>query len=206
MSARDILIVYGTTYGQTEKIARRMAEWLRESGDHVVLANADEIPYDLHVADFDGVLIGGSVLFGRHKASLRKFVRAERRALGPVKFVFPNPYNVYLHGTPARELFRETRRDFSHGCIRVADPSALATFVLRGQGEWNAAAITRAMEDAWSRRVSIARPIEVLTLYGTVVRGDDGLVRFYPDIYGHDAALARALRLPLVADLTADAP
>jgi len=82
MSARDILIVYGTSYGQTEKIARRMAEWLRESGDRVVLANADEIPYDLDVADFDGVLIGGSVLFGRHKASLRKFVRAERRALG----------------------------------------------------------------------------------------------------------------------------
>ncbi|AHG92588.1 ErfK/YbiS/YcfS/YnhG family protein (plasmid) [Gemmatirosa kalamazoonensis] len=124
----------------------------------------------------------------------------DRNALGPVKLVFPNPYNVYLHGTPARELFRQTRRDFSHGCIRVADPAALAAFALRGQVEWDSAAIAHAMASGpWSRRVAVARPIEVLTLYGTVVQGDDGLVRFYPDVYGHDAALERTLGLVPVA-------
>jgi L,D-transpeptidase YcbB len=116
-----------------------------------------------------------------------------------VKFVFPNPYNVYLHGTPAQQLFRETRRDFSHGCIRVADPAALADFVLRGTVGWDSAAIARAMTSGpWSRRVTLARPVQVFTLYGTVVQGDDGVVRFYDDVYGHDAALTRALRLPPV--------
>src|SRR5690242_8481914 len=81
MSAHDILIVYGTSYGQTAKIARRMADQLRESGERVTLVDADAIPRDLEVGTYDGVLIGGSVLFGRHKRRLARFVRANRRAL-----------------------------------------------------------------------------------------------------------------------------
>lgn len=114
-------------------------------------------------------------------------------ALGLVKFVFPNSYNVYMHGTPAQELFERTRRDFSHGCIRVEDPPALAALVLRGQPGWDAAAIDRAMHGTRTLHVPIARPLGVFVLYATTVVGDDGTVYFYPDLYGRDAQLARAL-------------
>jgi murein L,D-transpeptidase YcbB/YkuD len=113
-------------------------------------------------------------------------------ALGPVKFVFPNSYNVYLHGTPATELFAETRRDFSHGCIRIEDPLGLAQLVLRDQEGWDRAAIESAIAAGRTLRVNLARPVAVFVLYATVVVRD-GRTYFYPDVYGHDAALARAL-------------
>lgn len=115
-------------------------------------------------------------------------------ALGLVKFVFPNSYSVYMHGTPAQELFSRTRRDFSHGCIRVEDPPALAELVLRGQSGWDATAIDAAMHGSRTVHVPIDRPLGVFVLYATTVVGDDGTVYFYPDLYGRDATIARALR------------
>ncbi len=120
-------------------------------------------------------------------------------ALGPVKFVFPNRFNVYLHGTPAQSLFARTRRDFSHGCIRTSDPARLAEFVLAGQSGWSEARIAAAMrEDAPQLRVTLERPLPVFILYTTVVADDDGTPFFYPDLYGHDATLARTLRLTVM--------
>jgi murein L,D-transpeptidase YcbB/YkuD len=119
-------------------------------------------------------------------------------ALGPVKFVFPNEFNVYLHGTPAQSLFARTRRDFSHGCIRISDPERLAEFVLRGQSGWDSTRIAASMsEGAPLLRVTLARPLSVHIIYATAVTDDAGSTFFYPDLYGHDAALARALGLPL---------
>lgn len=116
-------------------------------------------------------------------------------SLGLVKFVFPNRYDVYLHGTPAQELFALARRDFSHGCIRVEDPAALATWVLEGQGDWDSTAVAAAMTTgAKSRHVQLARPVPVHVLYATAVVGDDGLVRFYPDIYGRDTVRQDTVR------------
>ncbi|HET9002535.1 MAG TPA: L,D-transpeptidase family protein, partial [Gemmatimonadaceae bacterium] len=114
-------------------------------------------------------------------------------ALGLVKFVFPNSHNVYLHGTPAQELFARTRRDFSHGCIRIENPVALAELVLRDQAEWGPAAIDAAMHGDRTVRVRIAEPVAVFIVYATAVARGDGSVSFYPDLYRHDAALARAL-------------
>lgn len=114
-------------------------------------------------------------------------------SLGLVKFVFPNDYNVYLHGTPAQELFAQVRRDFSHGCIRVEDPLTLAEHALAGQDGWDRDAIERAMQGDRTLRVGIARPVAVYVLYASVVVRDGAEVHFYPDIYGHDATLARQL-------------
>ena len=112
-------------------------------------------------------------------------------ALGAVKFVFPNDYNVYLHGTPAQELFARTRRDFSHGCIRVEDPVALARWVLAPQPVWTDSAIDAAMTTGpTSQRIRLAQPVAVYVLYATVAVDQSGRVHFYRDIYGHDAALA----------------
>jgi len=116
-----------------------------------------------------------------------------RNSLGLVKFELPNPYEIYLHGTPAQELFAKSRRDFSHGCIRVEDPVALAVWILRQNPEWSEERIRSAMNDEATLRVSLKEPIPVWILYGTAVVPENGEVHFLEDIYGHDAALERAL-------------
>jgi len=125
-------------------------------------------------------------------------IPGDKNALGHVKFLFPNEYSVYLHGTPAKSLFLKSRRDFSHGCIRVEKPEELAQWVLRGVPGWDMECI-RGAENGTdshkgdSRRVNLDRPIPVLIVYGTAVVHPDGEVYFFDDIYGHDAALEELL-------------
>ncbi len=121
-----------------------------------------------------------------------------RNALGQVKFVFPNDYNVYLHGTPEQELFGRARRDFSHGCIRLEDPAALAAFVLASEEGWSPARIDTAMHGATTVHVPVEPAVEVYVVYSTVVVDDDNLPHFYADVYGHDRVLQDALHLPPV--------
>jgi murein L,D-transpeptidase YcbB/YkuD len=114
-------------------------------------------------------------------------------ALGGVKFLFPNEYNVYLHGTPAVELFSKSRRDFSHGCIRVEKPEELAAWVLRNIPQWTRERIREAMKGTQPLQVNLDAPIPVLIVYGTTVVAGDGDIRFFDDIYGYDASLAQTL-------------
>jgi murein L,D-transpeptidase YcbB/YkuD len=114
-------------------------------------------------------------------------------SLGLVKFDIPSPYDVYMHGTPATELFSRSRRDFSHGCIRVEDPVALAQWVLRDQLGWSEDSIRAAMNGEQTLQVKLDRPIPVLILYSTAVVMEDGELRYFDDIYGQDATLERAL-------------
>jgi L,D-transpeptidase YcbB len=116
-----------------------------------------------------------------------------KNALGLVKFIFPNHYNVYLHSTPQRELFLRARRDFSHGCIRVQNPVGLAVWVLRNKPEWTEDKIVAAMNGDQTIQVNLDKPIPVLILYSTAVVEPDGAVRFFKDIYGQDADLEREL-------------
>ena len=115
-------------------------------------------------------------------------------ALGLVKLMFPNEYNVYLHSTPSPQLFSQTRRDFSHGCIRVEKPAELAAWVLRDKPEWSVERVQAAMTSGKDNlQVNLANPIPVLILYGTAVVDPDGTVRFFDDIYGYDDELKQAL-------------
>lgn len=116
-----------------------------------------------------------------------------KNALGLVKFIFPNRYNVYLHSTPAPELFLKARRDFSHGCIRVQNPAGLAAWVLRDKPEWTADKINAAMNGDQTIQVNLDKPIPVLILYTTAVVEPDGEVRFFRDIYKYDSAMEQAL-------------
>lgn len=115
-------------------------------------------------------------------------------ALGLVKFVFPNRADVYMHDTPSTELFTRTRRDFSHGCIRVEDPVGLAEWVLRDEAGWSRERIVAAMEGDRTFRVPLARPIPVAIFYTTVAVRADGTASFYADIYGNDQRLDQALK------------
>jgi murein L,D-transpeptidase YcbB/YkuD len=116
-------------------------------------------------------------------------------ALGLVKFEFPNDAHVYLHDTPAKTLFGRARRDFSHGCVRVEQPISLAEWVLKEQPDWSRDQIAAAAADAGrvSRAVRVATPIPVMLPYRTAVVMPGGDIHFAEDIYGHDAAVGRAL-------------
>ncbi len=123
----------------------------------------------------------------------------EDNALGLIKFMLPNPYNVYLHSTPAHHLFSRAQRTFSHGCIRVSDPVALAEYVLRNAADtWTRESIAAAMNGTDNVRVNLKTPIRVLILYGTALATEDGGILFFADIYGHDRKLESLLGLPPV--------
>jgi L,D-transpeptidase YcbB len=116
-----------------------------------------------------------------------------KNALGLVKFIFPNNYDVYLHDSPERELFSKARRDFSHGCIRLEKPEDLAVWVLRNNPGWDAARVHAAMNGSQTQQVNLVHPIPVLIVYATVIVSEDGAVHFYDDLYGHDADLEKTL-------------
>jgi murein L,D-transpeptidase YcbB/YkuD len=114
-------------------------------------------------------------------------------ALGRVKFMFPNRHNVYLHDTPSRALFKASRRAFSHGCIRVADPMALLMHVLRDDPRWTRERIEQALAGKPATRITLPHPIPVFILYGTALATEAGDTLFFEDIYSQDAKLARLL-------------
>jgi murein L,D-transpeptidase YcbB/YkuD len=115
-------------------------------------------------------------------------------ALGRVKFLFPNNHAVYLHDTPATAAFDRARRDLSHGCVRVQDPEALAVWVLREQSDWGAERVHAALVgDREDYAVPVLPPIPVYLVYVTALVDAAGDLRFFDDIYGHDARLQAAL-------------
>jgi murein L,D-transpeptidase YcbB/YkuD len=118
-----------------------------------------------------------------------------RNSLGLVKFVFPNQESIYIHDTPAQALFSRSRRDFSHGCVRVRDPVALAEWALAGTPGWTRDRIGATMLGEESVRVAVIRPTRVVLFYTTAfVWPEDGTLRFAEDIYHLDQELDRALR------------
>jgi murein L,D-transpeptidase YcbB/YkuD len=113
-------------------------------------------------------------------------------ALGGVKFIFPNTFDVYLHDTNATTLFNRIERGLSHGCVRVEEPQKLAQYVLRDQPEWTPEAIGAAMKSGEEKHVKLKTPIPVYIVYTTAWVHDGG-VRFLKDLYGHDADQAAKL-------------
>lgn len=153
---------------------------------------------DYEIVDARGNVVGGAVTaetlgqLRSGKLAIRQKPGA-KNALGFVKFMFPNEYNVYLHGTPAKALFSKSRRDFSHGCIRVEKPDELAAWVLQGLPDWTPERIREAENGTRTLQVNLKQSIPVLIVYGTVMSDETGQVSFFDDIYGHDASLDAVL-------------
>jgi murein L,D-transpeptidase YcbB/YkuD len=122
-------------------------------------------------------------------------------SLGLVKFQLPNPFNVYLHDTPNDALFLRPQRAFSHGCVRLEKPEALARWVLADVPGWAPPRIAAAMRSGRENLVALPAPIPVSIAYFTVWVDADGAVRFLPDVYRHDAAQAPLLDIPAPAAL-----
>jgi murein L,D-transpeptidase YcbB/YkuD len=118
-----------------------------------------------------------------------------KNSLGLVKFMFPNEYDIYLHSTSAAELFSHTKRDFSHGCIRVADPAKLADWLLRDQPEWTPDKVEEALNQGPDNHtVDLKPPVPVVIFYATAWVKEDGKVYFFDDLYGYDRQLEDALK------------
>ncbi|HYR27039.1 MAG TPA: L,D-transpeptidase family protein [Thermoanaerobaculia bacterium] len=117
----------------------------------------------------------------------------EWNALGRLKFNMPNRYDVYLHDTPAKQLFARSFRAFSHGCIRLERPMDLALYLLRDQPRWTREAIETDIATGTERTIRLTSPRPVYVLYWTAWVGDDGQIEFHRDHYERDAALAAAL-------------
>ena len=114
-------------------------------------------------------------------------------SLGLVKFLFPNSNNIYLHDTPAKNLFSQEKRAFSHGCIRVQKPKELAQLILQDDPNWTPEKIDAAMNSGKEKWYTLKNKIPVYIGYFTAWVDDDGLVNFHKDIYGRDNALANLL-------------
>jgi murein L,D-transpeptidase YcbB/YkuD len=159
-----------------------------------ILPAARKDPAYFEREDYELVNSSGSVVpFSRRKlkevasGSLRIRQRpGVQNALGKVKFMMPNPYDVYLHDTPEQHLFERTARAFSHGCIRLAQPAAMAEWLLENDPEWNAERIASAMNGAKPVQVNLAVPVRVYIVYATAIAREDGTVLFLSDVYGID--------------------
>jgi murein L,D-transpeptidase YcbB/YkuD len=116
-----------------------------------------------------------------------------RNPLGRIKFVFPNRFGVYLHGTPGRAALARSERALSHGCVRLEDELALALFALQPDAGWTQLRLLDELEVARERRVPLSRPLPVHLLYLTASADARGSVRFTRDPYGWDARLLAAL-------------
>ena len=118
---------------------------------------------------------------------------ANSNALGRVKFIFPNEFSIYLHDTPARELFNKTKRTFSSGCIRIEKPMELAAYLLTDNSKWTYEKLTAAVNSKKNRTILLSDPINIHILYWTAWVDKNGIVNFRDDIYGRDSLLNIAL-------------
>jgi len=153
------------------------------------------------VTTHDGKVVTSGEITDEVLAQLRAGKLAVRQkpgpanALGLIKLIFPNEYNVYLHSTPSQDLFSRSRRDFSHGCIRVEKPAELAAWVLRNNPGWTLERVQQGMQSGKDDvTVNLAKRVPVFIVYGTALAYENGEVHFSDDIYGHDASLAAALK------------
>lgn len=110
-------------------------------------------------------------------------------SLGKVKFIFPNSFNMYFHDTPAKSLFGQDKRAFSHGCVRLSEPQKMAEWLLRNDPAWSKEKIVSAMNQTHETSVKLKEPIPVFIIYYTAWVDSDGLLNFRDDVYDHDKEL-----------------
>jgi murein L,D-transpeptidase YcbB/YkuD len=114
-------------------------------------------------------------------------------SLGLVKFLFPNTHSIYLHDSPAKSLFNEDKRAFSHGCIRLAEPKKLAIYLLRNNAAWNKTKITAAMNKGVEQYVTLKTTVPVFIAYFTAWVDRQGKLNFRNDVYKRDSRLAKMI-------------
>lgn len=165
---------------------RKDPSYLNRHNMEIVASGADNAP-PLPANEENMAKVADAKLFVRQRPG-------PSNSLGLAKFIFPNSENIYMHGTPSQQLFARTRRDFSHGCIRVEDPGTFAEWVLRQDPTWTRERIDAAMQGNKTMQVNLKEKLKVVVFYDTVHVNSEQIVYFVDDIYGHDKALDAALQ------------
>jgi L,D-transpeptidase YcbB len=114
-------------------------------------------------------------------------------ALGKVKFIFPNSFNMYFHDTPSKSFFKLDKRAFSHGCIRLSEPQKMAEWLLRNDPDWNTEKIVSAMNQTTEKIVKLKQAIPVFIIYYTTWVDGKGMLNFRDDVYSHDKILIQKM-------------
>lgn len=152
---------------------------------------------DMEVLGPDGVVDPSRIAWSRYTGKSFPYQIQQKpgpkNPLGLVKFHFPNPYHIYIHDTPNRELFFLQKRPFSHGCIRISEPEWLAAYLLKDFDEWNEAAIDSAMHSGVEQFVPLKNKVPVYITYFTSWVNETGLLQFRDDIYGHDTNMEQTM-------------
>ena len=173
--------------GETAPAAARDASYLARNDIEILrVSRSGATPVDPSSLDWDDPFEIRQLAFRQRPGA--------KNALGHVKFLFPNAFDVYLHDTPADALFARPGRAFSHGCVRVEEPETLAKYVLHDYPEWDEAHILAAMNAGVEKHVKLRGTIPVHMVYFTAWVDAEGGVHFYPDVYGYDAKQLRSAR------------
>ncbi|MCF3974499.1 L,D-transpeptidase family protein [Paracoccus salsus] len=156
-------------------------------------ANRYAVPH-LDIVDGQGKVVSRDRIdFSRYDAGSFPYRMrqkpSEDNALGLVKFIFPNPWNIYLHDTPTKHLFGNARRAYSHGCVRVGDPFDLAAHLLSAQSADPLGLFQRALDSGRETWLALTPELPVHLVYFTAYPDASGQIRFFDDIYGRDAAV-----------------
>ena len=151
---------------------------------------------NMEVLSGEKVVKASSINWKKYKKNIPFLIRqkpGKDNALGKMKFLFPNNFSIYLHDTPSKNLFNSSKRDFSHGCIRVENPMKLALYFLKNNKEWNQTKIDSIIETNKEYEIPIKPTVPVYIAYFTTWVDDDGNLNFRNDIYDLDAALAKEI-------------
>ena len=174
--------------GETIPKMKDDAEYLSKQNIKVLKGWSDK-PYEIEPTTMNWEEIGEN----NYKIRLRQDP-GPLNPLGQIKFVLPNSNNVYLHDTPLKGLFKRSKRDFSHGCIRVQNPIGLAEYVLFPNTGWSRDKILSAIGKGQTQSIRLRNPIPIYFFYFTAWVDKDGTLNFRNDIYERDEPLRRALR------------
>ncbi|WP_245867066.1 L,D-transpeptidase family protein [Oceaniglobus roseus] len=157
----------------------------------------------LEITDRQGRVVNRGRGFSQYTARTFPYAMrqgpSERNALGLVKFMFPNKYNIYLHDTPSKSLFSQTRRAFSHGCIRLNDPFDFAYALLARQSDDPVGEFQRHLRSKAESRINLKEPVPVHLVYRTAYTKPEGGMEYRGDVYGRDRRILDALRAAGVA-------
>lgn len=143
--------------------------------------------------EIDPISIDWARVNGKHFSYRLRQDPGPDNALGKVKFMFPNRFNVYLHDTSSPELFDKTSRTFSSGCIRIQNPLELAEYLLKHDPRWDRRAIQGEVAKNTEKTVTLKTPVDIHLLYWTAFVDRAGILHFRKDIYGRDGRLTKAL-------------
>lgn len=161
---------------------KKDANYLKEKDIEVFLGNEKVNP--------------STINWYRYKGNVPFFFRqkpGKNNSLGRIEFLLPNIYDIYLHDTPAKELFGDTKRDFSHGCIRVADPKTLARYLVENNKEWPAKKIDEILLTDKQTVIEITPTVPIYIVYFTAWVDKDGQLNFRNDLYDLDSKLSKEI-------------